>query len=218
VVIYLRAIYYPEGFAFPLKIIEGPIAVTEIIREAATMIMLLAVSMLVAHRWIIRFAWFIYMFAIWDICYYVFLWLILSWPESLFTWDILFLIPTTWVGPIIAPVANSLTMILLAGVIIWAGNQYEMVMLSLLEWGCLIAGSLITILAYIQDYSRYMLEQFSFGEWLSLSHQSAVIERVSTYIPTSFNWILFSSGTALFIVTIGLFSRRYFHATGKTKP
>ncbi|MBL7138880.1 MAG: hypothetical protein ISS17_08905, partial [Bacteroidales bacterium] len=120
VVVYLRAIYYPEGFAFPLKIIEGPVATTEILREAATLIMLITVAILAARRWIIRFAWFIYIFAIWDIFYYIFLWLLLGWPESLLTWDILFLIPTTWVGPVLAPVINSLTMIALAGVMIRA--------------------------------------------------------------------------------------------------
>jgi len=123
VVIYLREIYYPEGFAFPLNIIHGKIAVTEILREAATIVMLVSVSILAARRWIIRFAWFIYLFAIWDIFYYVFLRVLLGWPESLLTWDILFLIPTTWVGPVLAPVINSLTMILLAILLIVADRR-----------------------------------------------------------------------------------------------
>jgi len=245
VVVYLRAIYYPEGFAFPLKIIEGPIAVTEIIREAATMIMLLTVCMLAAKRWIIRFAWFIYMFAIWDIFYYVFLWLILGWPESLLSWDILFLIPTTWAGPVIAPVINSFTMILLAGVIIQADNRTNEkqmanseirtanseqriangekqtggpVRLTVFEWGILLAGSLITILAYILDYSTYMLKRFSFVEWFSLSNKQVVLEQAAAYVPISFNWILFSSGTTLFFIAIGLFIRRFLNSTGKDLP
>ena len=55
-------------------------------------------------------------FGIWDIFYYVFLWFILGWPESLLTWDILFLIPYPWVGPVLAPVLVSLAM---AGVGTW---------------------------------------------------------------------------------------------------
>lgn len=208
VVIYLRAIYYPEGFDFPLKIIEGPIAVTEIIREAATIIMLGTVSFLVTRRWIIRFAWFIYMFAIWDIFYYLFLWALLGWPESLLTWDILFLIPTTWVGPVLAPLINSITMILLAVVIIQAGQTRDRVRLSTLEWGFLITGSLITILAYILDYSRHMLDKFSFSEWLYFSNHSEVMDHVTEYIPRSFDWWLFLLGELLFIIAITFFIYR----------
>ncbi len=208
VVIYLRAIYYPEGFDFPLKIIEDPIAVTEIIREAATIIMLGTVSFLVTRRWIIRFAWFIYMFAIWDIFYYLFLWALLGWPESLLTWDILFLIPTTWVGPVLAPLINSITMILLAVVIIRAGQTRDRVRLSTLEWGFLITGSLITILAYILDYSRHMLDKFSFSEWFYFSDQSEVMDHVTKYIPRSFDWWLFLLGELLFIIAITFFIYR----------
>ncbi|MBE0647375.1 MAG: hypothetical protein IH596_06305 [Bacteroidales bacterium] len=215
VVVYLRAIYYPEGFAFPLKIIDGPIAVTEILREAATMIMLLTVCMLTAQRWIIRFAWFIYMFAIWDIFYYVFLWLILGWPESLLSWDILFLIPTTWVGPVLAPLMNSVTMIVLGLAIIQVGQvgQVGRVGLTGLEWGLLIIGSLITMAAYMEDYTRFMLKKFTLIDWVSLSDKSAILEYSGTYIPGSFNWLLFLSGTFLFFLCIFLFSRRSFSST-----
>ena len=118
VVVYMREIYYPEGFTFPLKMIEGRIAVTEIFREAATMVMLVTIAMIASRHAIERFAWFLYTFAIWDIFYYVFLYLLLGWPSSLMTWDILFMIPVTWTGPVLAPVINSITMILLATIII----------------------------------------------------------------------------------------------------
>ncbi|MFC2101641.1 hypothetical protein ACFLS7_01455 [Bacteroidota bacterium] len=227
VVVYLRAIYYPEGFAFPLKIIEGPIAITEIIREAATVIMLITVSMLAARHWIIRFAWFIYLFAIWDIFYYVLLWLLLGWPESLFTWDILFLIPTTWVGPVLAPLINSVTMIVLAVAIIRVGQMGQVeqvgqvgqvrrdgrVRMTGLEWGLLIIGSLITMAAYMEDYTRHMLKRFTFIDWISLSDTSGIMEHASTYTPTSFNWWLFLAGTLLFFLAIFLFVRRTFPST-----
>jgi len=210
VVVYLRAIYYPEGFAFPLKIIEGPIAITEIIREAATIVMLGTVSFLAARRWILRFAWFIYIFAIWDIFYYLFLWALLGWPESLLTWDILFLIPTIWVGPVLAPVINSVTMILLAVVIIRAGEIHDHVRLSSIEWGCLIAGSLITILAYILGFSRHMLARFTFAEWFGFTNQSELLAHAAEYIPNSFNWWLFLLGELLFMIAICWFWKRYF--------
>ena len=118
VVVYLREILYPEGFAFPLSPIPVSLALTELLREVATLIMLVGIGIIAAKRFSTGFAWFIYSFAIWDIFYYLFLKLLLDWPESLFTWDVLFLIPTTWTGPVLSPILVSLTMILLALVIL----------------------------------------------------------------------------------------------------
>ena len=119
VVIYLRKLMYPAGFSFPLAPIEHGLAVTEILREAATLIMLLSAGILAGRYATERFAWFIYAFAIWDIFYYIFLKLLIGWPESFMTWDILFLIPATWVGPVITPVIVSLSMIVLAAVVLF---------------------------------------------------------------------------------------------------
>ena len=41
VVVYLRELYYPEGFDFPMKEMSRILAVTELFREAATLIMIL---------------------------------------------------------------------------------------------------------------------------------------------------------------------------------
>ena len=112
VVIYMRDLLYPDGFSFPLVPIPADLALTEILREAATLIMLLTIAILNAKTFSERFAWFIYAFAIWDIFYYIFLKIMILWPESLMTWDILFLIPTTWTGPVISPVIVSFSMIL----------------------------------------------------------------------------------------------------------
>lgn len=111
VVVYLRALYYPEGFTFPLKLITGTVMRTEIGREAATLVLMAATAMLAYERFQSRFAAFALLFGVWDIFYYLFLWLILGWPESLATWDLLFLIPAPWVGPVWAPVLVSLGLI-----------------------------------------------------------------------------------------------------------
>ena len=42
IVVYLRRLYYPEGFRFPLVIIDTPTLVLELEREAATLVMLAA--------------------------------------------------------------------------------------------------------------------------------------------------------------------------------
>ncbi|HEX7411836.1 MAG TPA: hypothetical protein VF298_06815, partial [Bacteroidales bacterium] len=91
VVVYIRALYYPEGFAFPLKEMAENLAITELFREAATLVMLLAIGFLATTERLHRFAWFLIVFGIWDIAYYFFLKLLIGWPESLLTYDILFL-------------------------------------------------------------------------------------------------------------------------------
>jgi len=111
VVVYLRQIFYPGGFAFPLKPgITSEIAV-EVSREFATIVMLVVVGWIAgANRWQ-RFSYFLIGFGIWDIFYYVWLKVILNWPVSLTDWDILFLIPVPWIGPVLAPILVSLMMI-----------------------------------------------------------------------------------------------------------
>ncbi len=108
VVVYLREIYYPEGFAFPLVMIEDRILIIEIVREAATLLLIWATASLTYNRVQSRFSAFFILFGVWDIFYYIFLKVLLHWPESMQTWDILFLIPAPWVGPVWAPILVSI--------------------------------------------------------------------------------------------------------------
>jgi hypothetical protein len=91
VVIYMREILYPAGFQFPLAPIKIDLAITEIIREAATLVILVCIGFITGRTFSEGFAWFLYSFAIWDLFYYVFLKLLIGWPESLLTFDILFI-------------------------------------------------------------------------------------------------------------------------------
>jgi len=90
----------------------------ECCREAATIIMLAAVGIIAGKDNLQRFAYFLYAFAVWDIIYYAGLKVLLNWPSSFLTWDVLFLIPVPWIGPVLAPIISSLTMILFGGIII----------------------------------------------------------------------------------------------------
>jgi hypothetical protein len=110
VVVYLRELYYPEGFAFPLKPGIVPLIAVELARELATMIMLITVAMIAWKTPWPRFAGFLIAFGVWDVFYYIWLKIILNWPSSLLDWDILFLIPIPWIGPVIAPVFVSIVM------------------------------------------------------------------------------------------------------------
>lgn len=112
VVVYLRKIYYPAGFRFPLEPIESKILIIEIGREISTLMMLTAVSYMYGANFRKRFAAFLLTFGIWDIFYYVWLKILLNWPQSLLDDDLLFLIPIPWISPALAPIIVSLFFIL----------------------------------------------------------------------------------------------------------
>ena len=80
-------------------------------REFATIVMLVSIAFFFGKNMRERVAGFLIAFGVWDIFYYLFLYLWLRWPENLLTWDILFLIPCPWVSPVIVPVCISLVMI-----------------------------------------------------------------------------------------------------------
>ena len=208
VVVYLRELYYPDGFSFPLKPIGQNVGITEILREAATLIMLITAGILAGRTKTEKFGFFIYCFAIWDIFYYIFLKLLLDWPASLLTWDILFLIPTTWVGPVIGPVINSLTMILLAILISYFTNFSRSVKINLQEWILFILGSVVIIISYIEDYMNYMLDEFSFFEVFGGTKISLLTEYASKYQPVNFAWWIFTIGELIILFAIYLFNRR----------
>ncbi len=84
----------------------------ELIREAGTIIMLGMIAFIAASKWRERIAIFLWAFAVWDIVYYFHLWLMVRWPQSLTTPDVLFLIPQPWLGQIWFPLLISgLTML-----------------------------------------------------------------------------------------------------------
>jgi len=203
VVIYLRKLYYPEGFQFPLKMMDFSVGKIEFFREFATLVMILTVAMLTGKTKNQKFAAFIFVFAVWDIFYYVFLKVTLGWPASLMTWDILFLIPVTWVGPVIAPVINSLMMIILAGGILYAENIGLKKILLKRDWWFLIIGSVIVIIAYCEDFVSFLLKDYSFGELLNVIYSKEVIEKSLNYIPVNFAWGIFITGLLFHLFVIG---------------
>ena len=79
----------------------------EVLREAATILMLLSVALLTSTKSRARAAVFLWTFAIWDIVYYAALWATVRWPLSLRDPDILFLIPVPWLSPVWFPLLVS---------------------------------------------------------------------------------------------------------------
>jgi hypothetical protein len=129
---------------------NGAIVTTELWRELATIIMLFSIGYLASHQSQKRFAWFIYSFAIWDLFYYVFLYLILDWPVSLFTWDVLFLLPMMWTGPVYSPLLICLSMIALAYLIINNKTVFNKINIS-----TMLIGTAICLVAFMLEFLRY---------------------------------------------------------------
>jgi hypothetical protein len=200
VVIYLRELYYPKGFQFPLIPIPPSISVVELLREAATIIMLVCIGVIAGETTAQRFSFFIYCFAVWDIFYYVFLKLFLGWPESLFTFDILFLIPVLWVGPVLAPCILSLTMIVLMLMATYFHERDVIVTINRREWMMMISGTVVVILSFILDYAAYVLQSGK-SIWTPMSQQE-MFNEVSNYVPQSFNWWMFAAGEGLIVAGI----------------
>jgi hypothetical protein len=193
VVVDLRELYYPKGFNFPLMPIAPKIAITEFLREAATVIMLAGIGILAGKNKMQCFAFFVYAFAIWDIFYYVFLKLLLDWPASLFAWDILFLIPVPWVGPVLAPCIVSLTMILLTASILFLQEKGYQVTFELKEFSLQISGCLIIIGSFLWDYVQ---AHTSSQIWM-LSTKESLLKDMTNYIPEAYNWWIFWIGEAM---------------------
>jgi len=84
----------------------------EMVREGATMVMLVSIAFLTVSSRRERWAVFLWTFAVWDISYYAGLWATIRWPTSLKDLDILFLIPVPWLAQVWYPLlVSSLTLV-----------------------------------------------------------------------------------------------------------
>jgi len=153
VVVYLRTIFHPDGFTFPLTEFGiGPLwrrlLLTEIGREGASMVLISTAAWLFGRNLQQRFAYFSTIFAVWDIFYYIWLKVLLNWPASIMDWDILFLIPMTWASPVLAPVLISITLLLFAGIILYRDFCARPLKVSRLEWLSFILAGLIVAASF----------------------------------------------------------------------
>jgi len=151
VVYYLRTMidrinpYQPN----PLPMIGG-MGPVEMVRELATLIMLFTVGALAGRNWRARFGYSAIAFGVWDIFYYVFLNLICGWPHSLGEWDLLFLLPLPWWGPVWAPVAISLLMIAW-GTLASQFEQADSIRQSRRVWLLNFSGIIIALYVFMAD-------------------------------------------------------------------
>jgi hypothetical protein len=151
----------------------------EIGREAATIFMLAAIALAVARNTGEWAAAFVIAFGTWDITFYLFLKVLLNWPASIFTWDILFLIPVPWAGPVLAPMLVSATMIATGAWHLRGQTQGRPIRIGMAQWSGIMTGAAVIIVAFAMDYRSIM----------------------AGGTPRSFHWVVFMIGLGAGIVS-----------------
>ncbi len=153
--------------------------VIEIVREAATMVMLLAVGWLAGRNFFGRLGYFIAAFGAWDIGYYVWLRVFTGWPQTLLDTDILFLIPLPWWGPVITPVLIAVLMVVTGAIL--ASRAERNVIFDPPAWAPILAviGMLVLLFAFMEP---------------AIAALPSGPQEVFSLIPTSFNWPVYLVG------------------------
>jgi hypothetical protein len=162
--------------------IHGVLGQVELVREAATLVMLVTVGVLAGRTQHARAGYTAVAFGVWDIFYYVFLRVMGGWPRSLLDWDILFLLPLPWWGPVLAPVCIALLMI--AGGTLASRCDVNRGSLALTRWWWRAQGLGVALALYV-----FMAD--------ALSVLDRGLEATQTVLPTTFNWPLFWVAFAL---------------------
>jgi len=183
VVVYLREIYFDGGFSFPLVIkwedgrhVIDPLVRIEFVREVATILMLVTAGCLAGYNRFQKFCFFMIAFGLWDIFYYLWLYVMVRWPASLMTWDLLFYVPLPWVGPVITPVLIALAMIVAGSIIVYYQERGYTVGWRWYDMVVELGFGLLMIIAFCWD-------------WKNIIQLPGEIER--TGIPNPFAWWLY---------------------------
>lgn len=154
VVVYLRQVYYqqagPDPPMFPVIFLSDVFTRVEVVREACTLVVLAAASWLADGRWAGRIGSFLLLFGIWDLTYYGVLKLVLGWPPSLATWDILFLIPLPWIAPVWAPATVAAIFVGAGSYLFWTANRVRVYRLT--DAAVLLASACTIVAAFLADW------------------------------------------------------------------
>jgi hypothetical protein len=193
-VVYLRLL---AGRIDPHQAARLPLPVglgqAEVIREAATLIMLFAVGWLAGRTRRSRLGYSMIAFGIWDILYYVFLAIIGGWPHSVWDWDVLFLLPLPWWGPVIAPVTISAMMIAGGTLASQFDRPDRPVWPRRWAWVLNLAGVVLALYVFMTDAIHAM---------------PGGAEAIRSALPTRFNWPLFGVALVLMAAPIADVSRQ----------
>ncbi|NJD61644.1 MAG: hypothetical protein FIA93_02880 [Deltaproteobacteria bacterium] len=152
VVIYLRALI-GSGPLFPMKDLPPAVLAVEVAREAATLVMLLSAAFLAVRGGARRLGAFLLLFAAWDVFYYLWLYAATGWPAGIADWDILFLIPLPWVGPVWSVLLICAGMLAFAVLFLRAPEDAPFAP-GLPGWAAGVAGAAAGIATYILEWKK----------------------------------------------------------------
>ncbi len=198
VVVYLRALYYPQGGLFPMVAFAPEMIPVEMAREVATMVLLLAPAALVTRSALQRFGWFCVLFGVWDLFYYIWLRVLIGWPADILEWDILFLLPVPWLGPVLAPCLVSMGLIVF-GVLLLRGRRPRP-----WHWVALVFGALVILSALVWEPVQHLLRN-GHGIW-SMQALAGGAGGLEGHVPERFPWWLFAMGCAPCLWALGRMS------------
>jgi hypothetical protein len=118
-------------------------------REAATIVMLVAVGWLAGRNKVDRLAYGVFAFGMWDIWYYVWLKVLVDWPKTLLDWDTLFLIPFPWRGPVISPVLIAGLICVVAVLAVVQVNRQKTPKITFFQTGLVLCGALLALYIFM---------------------------------------------------------------------
>ena len=124
----------------------------ELAREAATLIMLAAVAWAVARNirtWVAAYA---LAFGVWDLAFYFWLWAMIGWPASLGTWDLLFLVPVPWAGPVAAPAIVALSLAVGGAIALFRAPRK----VPGAAWALMLAGVAVLLVSFMWDWRHWV--------------------------------------------------------------
>ena len=171
--------------AIPLPI-SGVLGRVELVREVATLVMLATLGVLAGGTMRARLGYTAVAFGVWDILYYVFLRIICGWPRSVFDWDILFLLPLPWWGPVLAPCCIATLMILWGTYASQSVSRNTTGDLTRIALGSSAAGIALALYVFMADSLRALYAR----------------ENVELVLPAEFNWWLFAIALMLMAVPL----------------
>jgi hypothetical protein len=213
VVVYLRALYYPDEFTVGFKLIDESILLVEFAREAATLVMLISVGYIAGKNLNERIGWFLMNFAIWDISYYAWLKAFIGWPLTLLDWDILFLIPVTWIGPVAAPLICSLMMIVLSIALLRTDFAIPKTV-----WAFIFAGIILILFTFTRDYAGLIISNDLVQDYPNLLQNELFLEKAADLTPRPYLWKIFWAGQVMFLAGIVLLLREKSKSSGQASP
>jgi hypothetical protein len=161
VVVYLRALLGLSGdLIFPLlqslTPLQAHVMGVELAREAATLLLMLAPAWLFHPRPFLRFLGYMLVFGVWDLSYYGFLEAFLGWPAGPLTYDILFLLPTVWVAPVLCPLLISLVMVAFATAYVALAQRRPPRVPRPRHWALPLLGGALVLAAFMRDAGHYL--------------------------------------------------------------